>query len=134
MTIWECRAAGMTIKQAAAAMGVSYDCARQRAKARGLHLRKDYGAEAFRVRMLTDPDFAARRSALTAAQARQQHADSKFAAANADRMIKRHADGSIDMRRKHLRNLTEDQRADYQFLRSKRLSMAEALAAVGVKP
>jgi len=133
MTLLECHRAGMTCKQAAAAMGVTYDCARQRAKARGLTFRKDHGAEAFRARLRNDPEFAARRSALTSAQARKQHADSMFAAANAERMGQRQADSSIDMRRKHLRGLTEAQLEEYKFLRNKRLSMAEALAAVGVR-
>ena len=116
MTIRECHRAGMTIQQAASSMGVSYHCAIQRAKARGLTFVKDRGLTAFRARLRNDPEFAARRSALTADQARKQHADPK-----------------IDMRPKHLRGLTEAQLAQYRVHRAARMPKAEALAAVGVK-
>jgi len=118
MTIWECCAAGMTGKQAAAAMGVSYDCALHRAKARGLTLRKDHGTAAWQARKLADPEFAAARAERAAEQLRQQHAA-----------------GKIDRRRHHLRGLTEAQLVDYHSMRRKaRMSKAEALAALGVKP
>jgi transposase len=110
LTIQDCHAAGMSMKQAAAAMGVSYHCAYQRARRAGLIFRKDYSANAERMR--------------------QRHQDPEFAKANAERMRQRHQDPEFNP----LAALTPEQRADYDVLKRAKYSRAEALAAIGGNP
>jgi transposase len=152
LTIQDCHAAGMSMKQAAAAMGVSYHCAYQRARRAGLIFRKDYSANAERMRQRhQDPEFAKAHAERVAERMRQRHQDPEFAKANAERMRQRHQDPEFAkahaervaerMRQRHqdpefnpLAALTHEQRADYDVLKRAKYSRAEALAAIGVNP
>jgi hypothetical protein len=110
MTIQECHAKNMSMKQAAEAMGVTYGCAYARARAAGLKFRKDYSAHAERMRKLNadpefakanaermrklnaDPEFAKANAERSAERMRKLNADPEFAKANAERMRKLNAD------------------------------------------
>ena len=61
---------------------------------------------------------------------RRLHADPEFAAANAERMRRRNAEGLMIPR--YLRAMTPDQRADYDTLKRSGYTKAEALAALGL--
>lgn len=58
------------------------------------------------------------------------NADPEFAKAHSERMKARHADQTKDMRQKHLRGLTPEQRANYDAFRKSGFSKAEALAMI----
>lgn len=60
------------------------------------------------------------------------HADPDFAAAHRERLKARNADPDIDMRQKHLRDMTPKQRADYDTLCKAGYTKAQALTALGL--
>lgn len=110
VSIQECHAADMSIKQAAEAMGVSYNAAWQRAKRSGLAFRKDYSANAERMRAL--------------------HADPEFAKVHSERMKALHADPEFNP----LAAMTEDQRAEYDLLKKEGYTRHDAFDELGFKP
>jgi hypothetical protein len=110
LTIHDCHAAGMTIKEAASALGIKYAAAQKRARYAGLRLRRDYSANAERARTL--------------------HANPEFAAAHSERMRQRHANPKYNP----LAAMTPEQRADYTTLQRAGFTRAEAFESMGFQP
>lgn len=116
-TIEECHAAGMTLKEAAAAMVCSYSAAQRRAWRRGLKMRPDYaghaarGAEIMR-RLNACPEFSARRN--------------QNLANNRDAFL-------ADPARNPLARLAPEQREEYDAFTAAGFTRAEAFKAIGVE-
>ena len=105
----ECADAGMTLTEAARHLGKTVHAGSQYAKRHGFAFRKDYSANAERMRKL--------------------HADPAFAKANAERMRKLHADPEFNP----LAALTPEQRADYDTLKKAGYTREEAFEALGIE-
>jgi hypothetical protein len=105
MTIHDCHAAGMSLKQAADAIGISYNATVSRAKRAGLKF----------------PD--QRKTPEWAARICRQNKDAAFAKARYRRWR--------DPKHNPLVLLTTEERAEYDFLKRNRLSRNEALKAIG---
>ena len=124
-TYRECLEAGMTQAETARARGIT--------AAAVCHWERRNGVSF--ARAWDDPEFVEAHRERCSKSMKARHADPKFAKAHRERSRKRMkamtADPNIDMRQKHLRALTKDERADYDAHKRAGASKAEALTAIG---